>query len=264
MELTTRLKITLAGLILQRNVTLKPSSSAAVTLRRGRRSVQPCAVMLISIVAFTACSIDQPNPIVAATPIARLTATSRPTHTPTPTNTRTPTSTPTPTATPEPWVTPDRRYYFPVQPPKIASYANEHHDYPAADIFTPIGSTVVAVTDGVIDEVSRVDRWERKTNDGAYRGGLWVTIIGDDGVRYHASHLSMVIAGLEAGGRAHAGQIIGYSGHTGNATLTPPHVHFGISRPTFPGDWIVRRGQVWPYTYLKAWTRGEDVTPKVP
>jgi murein DD-endopeptidase MepM/ murein hydrolase activator NlpD len=161
-------------------------------------------------------------------------------------------------------VTPDRRYYFPVQPPKIASYANEHHDYPAADIFTPIGSPVLAVTNGVVDEVSRVDRWERRTNDGAYRGGLWVTFIGDDGVRYHTSHLSAVVDGIEPGGRVHAGQIIGYSGNTGNATLTPPHVHFGISSPTYPGDWMVRRGQVWPYLYLKAWTRGEDVTPKVP
>lgn len=233
---------------------------------------------LILCVVLTACASTPPTPIVAAASIGRLsdtrTATHTPTatvtlistrtHTPTATPTPTPTVTTTPTRTPEPWVTPDRRYYFPVQPPKIASYANAHHDYPAADIFTPIGSTVIAMTDGVIDEVSRVDRWERATNDGAYRGGLWVTIIGDDGVRYHSSHLSVVVDGLEAGVRVHAGQIIGYSGHTGNATLTPPHVHFGISQPTFPGDWIIRRGQVWPQPYLRAWTCGEDVTPKVP
>lgn len=198
------------------------------------------------------------------TPTSTIVPTATPTIIPRPTATFTPAPTATPTVAPEPWVTPNRRYYFPVQPPNIASYANVHHDYPAADIFTPIGSTVIAVTDGVVDEVSRVDRWNIKTNDGAYRGGLWVTIIGDDGIRYHASHLSVVTEGLEAGVRVHAGQIIGYSGNTGNATLTPPHVHFGISRPTFPGDWINRRGQVWPQPYLRAWTRGEDVVPKVP
>ncbi len=227
-------------------------------------------LFLISFIA--ACTATRPIALAPATLSASPTATRLPTHTPTvtasprPTATATsrPTVTPTPSPTLEPWVTPDRRYYFPVQPPKIASYANVHHDYPAADIFTPIGSTVVAVTDGVVDEVSRADRWNIKTNDGAYRGGLWVTIIGDDGIRYHASHLSSVVDGIEAGVRVHAGQIIGYSGNTGNATLTPPHVHFGISQPTFPGDWINRRGQVWPQPYLRAWTRGEDLTPKVP
>ncbi len=229
-------------------------------------------VGLFLLTLIAACTTTRPVALAPARPSASPTATRLPTHTPTatasprPTATATsrPTVTPTPSPTLEPWVTPDRRYYFPVQPPKIASYANVHHDYPAADIFTPIGSTVVAVTDGVVDEVSRVDRWNIKTNDGAYRGGLWVTIIGDDGIRYHASHLSSVVDGIEAGVRVHAGQIIGYSGNTGNATLTPPHVHFGISQPTFPGDWINRRGQVWPQPYLRAWTRGEDLTPKVP
>jgi peptidoglycan LD-endopeptidase LytH len=245
------------------------------------KSIQTLFVrfLLVLLLLLSAACTSQPStPIAASTPTARPTATrtstaaptrtSTPTRTPTVTSTSTFTRTPTPTGTPtptiEPWITPERRYYFPVQPPQGASYANEHHDYPAADIFVPIGSTVIAVTNGIVDEVSRIDRWDRHTNDGAYRGGLWVTIIGDDGVRYHASHLSSVADDLEAGVRVHAGQIIGYSGHTGNATLTPPHVHFGISHPTFPGDWQIRRGQVWPYAYLKAWTRGEDVTPKLP
>lgn len=161
------------------------------------------------------------------------------------------------------WIIPGRRYYFPVQPPHIARYGSRHHDYPATDIFVPVGSTVVAVTAGVVDEVSRVDRWDPRTDDGAARGGLWVTMIGDDGVRYHASHLSSVESGIDAGIRVYAGQIIGRSGNTGNAIRTPPHVHFGISRPTFAGDWINRRGQVQPYRYLRAWARGVDVTPAV-
>ena len=164
----------------------------------------------------------------------------------------------------ESWLVAGRRYYFPVQPPKIARYANEHHDYPATDIFVPVGSTVVAVTSGIVNEVNRIDRWNKRTNLGADRGGLWVTIIGDDGVRYHTSHLSSVEDSLESGLRVYAGQIIGRSGKTGNAASTPPHVHFGISRPTDAGDWKVRRGQVWPFKYLKAWTRGEDVLPVLP
>ena len=222
--------------------------------------------------AILALTLSVCNPMVSPTPTptptSMITPTPTATLTPLPTSTPTlrPTSTPVPTLgpTPEPWIVPGRYYYFPVHPPEIATYANEHHDYPATDIFVPIGTVVVAVTDGVVDEVSRVDRWDSATNDGGFRGGLWVSIIGDDGIRYYISHLSVVEPGIEAGVRVHAGQVIGLSGNTGNATPTPPHIHFGISHPTFPGDWAVRRGEIWPYGYLQAWTRGENVTPVLP
>lgn len=220
-------------------------------------------LFLFGCQAVTAPPMPMPNTIPpTVSPTLTLTPSPSPTVPPPlpPTVTLVPTSTPRP----EPWLVPGRRYYFPVQPPDLANYVNEHHDYPATDIFVPIGTTVVAVTDGVVDEVSRVDRWDPTTNDGAYRGGLWVSLIGDDGVRYYTSHLTEVAPGIEAGLRVYAGQIIGHSGNTGNATPTPPHVHFGISHPTFPGDWAIRRGEVWPYEYLKAWARGEEVTPVLP
>ena len=53
-----------------------------------------------------------------------------------------------------------RAYYFPVQPPEVAAYSGYHHDYPATDIFAPTGSTFVAVTDGVIDELRTDDPWD--------------------------------------------------------------------------------------------------------
>ena len=53
-------------------------------------------------------------------------------------------------------------------------------------------------------------------------------------------------------------------GISGNAAQTSPHCHFGISHPTFPGDWEVRRGEIWPYDYLQAWMNGEDLTPVLP
>lgn len=141
---------------------------------------------------------------------------------------------------------------------------NEHHDYPATDIFAPLGSAIVAVTDGVIDEVSREDHWDPAVNDGANRGGLYVSLIGDDGVRYYTSHFSAVEPGIEPGVRVHAGQLLGYVGRSGNACTTPYHVHFGISHPTFPGDWEVRRGEIWPYEYLKAWENGVHMIPVLP
>jgi murein DD-endopeptidase MepM/ murein hydrolase activator NlpD len=61
--------------------------------------------------------------------------------------------------------------------------------------------------------------------------------------------------------RVEAGQLLGLTGQSGNAASTPPHLHFGISRPTTPDDWQARRGQIPPYAYLRAWQRGESVAP---
>lgn len=155
-------------------------------------------------------------------------------------------------------------YYFPVQPPQVCNYAYEHHDYPAADIFAPVGTPVVAVTDGVIDWLSEEDRYDANKNQGAFKGGISIAIIGNDGVRYYGSHLQRLVPGLEAGMTVYAGQVLGYVGITGNAKSTPPHLHFGISRPTFASDWQVRRGEIWPQPYLDQWKAGKMVKPELP
>ncbi|MBN1887811.1 MAG: peptidoglycan DD-metalloendopeptidase family protein [Thermoflexales bacterium] len=217
-----------------------------------------------SAIAAQAAPSSTPTSTLTPPPTTTPHPTSTPTLTPTPTHTPTPTFTPTPAFTPEAWHTPERRYYFPVQPPDAVRYADEHHDYPAADIFAPVGSSVVAVTDGTVNEVRDFDPWDPKTNKGEDRPGLFVAIVGDDGVRYHTSHLSAVEPGIEVGVRVRAGQILGRSGKSGNARNTPPHVHFGLSRPLGPGDWERRRGEVWPYVYLQAWAAGQDRTPILP
>jgi murein DD-endopeptidase MepM/ murein hydrolase activator NlpD len=191
-----------------------------------------------------------------------------------PTVPATPTSkpaTPTPisatTATPADSVIPAAteavRHVFPVQSDSKVSYGRSHHDYPATDMFCPVGSVFVAVTDGVVDFVSRKDVWDPKVNDGATRGGLAVAIVGDDGVRYYGSHLSQVADGIAAGVRVVAGQQLGLTGKSGDARFTDSHLHFGISHPTTPDDWQVRRGEISPYDYLRAWQRGEDITPNL-
>ena len=72
------------------------------------------------------------------------------------------------------------RYAFPIRGCS-ASYAHVHHDYPATDIMAARGCPVVATTSGRIDEVSFSDTWNSKSNDGATRGGLSVSLVGDDG-----------------------------------------------------------------------------------
>jgi peptidoglycan LD-endopeptidase LytH len=57
---------------------------------------------------------------------------------------------------------PDIHCVFPVQPPSLADYTQGHHDYPATDIFAPEGSSFVAVTNGMVEEVSETDRWTQR------------------------------------------------------------------------------------------------------
>jgi murein DD-endopeptidase MepM/ murein hydrolase activator NlpD len=152
-------------------------------------------------------------------------------------------------------------YVFPVRSDGKVTYGKTHHDYPATDIFCAVGSEFLAVTDGMVDFVSREDRWDPRINDGATRGGLSVAIVGDDGVRYYGSHLSQVADGIAPGVRVAVGQVLGFTGQSGDAAMTPPHLHFGISHATTPGDWAVRRGEIAPYRYLQAWQRGENLTP---
>jgi peptidoglycan LD-endopeptidase LytH len=146
------------------------------------------------------------------------------------------------------------RFVFPVS--GNVSYAhNVHHDYPATDIIAACGLTVRAVTEGVVLEVNRVDRYDPTTNLGRDRGGLFVSILGDDGVRYYGSHFSSIARRLTPGSRVGAGQAIGKIGATGDAGAC--HLHFGIS-PVCKGkgDWWIRRGVIWPSDYLDAWRKG--------
>jgi peptidoglycan LD-endopeptidase LytH len=152
-------------------------------------------------------------------------------------------------------------YVFPIEPPAAASYAREHHTYPATDIFAACGTTLVAVTDAVVDEVGTSDPWDPVVDDPATRSGRFVSLVGDDGVRYHTSHLEAVAAEVRTGARVSAGQAIGRVGRSGNAVSTPCHVHVGISPPLGPGDWEVRRGVIWPWPYLDAWRAGEPRSP---
>jgi len=151
-------------------------------------------------------------------------------------------------------------YVFPVTGCEV-NYAKAHHDYAATDILSKAGCKFVAPINGVVDEVNRTDNWSGKTNLGIDRGGLYVSIIGEDGVRYYGSHLRSIPASIQPGVVVKAGRFLGTIGATGSARGTAPHLHFGISWPTPPQTWWVRRGEVLPWKYLDAWKAGKDLSP---
>jgi murein DD-endopeptidase MepM/ murein hydrolase activator NlpD len=130
------------------------------------------------------------------------------------------------------------RYAFPVAGP--VSYGPAHHDYPATDIFAPIGAPVLACVRAEVLRLSRTDRGE---------GGLSVTLRGEDGWRYYYAHLSAVRGDLNVGDIVEAGELLGANGNSGNARTTPPHLHLGIS---LTGSVA---GEISPYPYLQLWPR---------
>jgi len=151
-------------------------------------------------------------------------------------------------------------YVFPVTGCEV-NYAKAHHDYAATDILAKAGCKFVAPINGVVDEVNRTDSWSGKTNLGIDRGGLYVSIVGEDGVRYYGSHLRSIPASIQPGVVVKAGRVLGAVGATGSARGTAPHLHFGISWPTPAQTWWVRRGEVLPWKYLDAWKSGKDLSP---
>ncbi|MER7460263.1 M23 family metallopeptidase [Micromonospora sp. NPDC126480] len=215
-----------------------------------RRRAYPVLLLIVSVLAG-GCATTRPGADVGA-PTGLATADQPATSVP-------------PIAVPPggPSATPTRapvRHVFPVRARKVA-YHPTHSAYPGTDIFADCGEPVVAVTDGTVLEVSRVDRFDRRGPRGPYNGGLSVSVLGDDGVRYYGSHLTEVAAGIDPGVRVRAGQRLGTVGRTGNANNVC-HLHFGISPPC-PGQdgWWIRRGVVWPAPYLDAWRRGVDRSP---
>ncbi|MDQ7906830.1 M23 family metallopeptidase [Phytohabitans sp. ZYX-F-186] len=195
-----------------------------------------------------------------ATTAAADPTTTPPEPSPTPSAATTPTPKPAPSKSAAAKTTGNWRYVFPVQSGNV-SYHPTHSGYPATDVFADCGEPVVAVTDGKVLEVSRVDTYSKSGPQGPDNGGLSVSLLGDDGVRYYGSHMTVVQSGIEAGVRVRAGQRLGTVGKTGNANNVC-HLHFGISPVCGrTGDWWIRRGVIWPAPFLDDWRKKKSTSP---
>jgi murein DD-endopeptidase MepM/ murein hydrolase activator NlpD len=114
-----------------------------------------------------------------------------------------------------------------------AAYSDDYGGptgHPGIDMFVPIGTPVVAVKSGSVWFVP---------NEGA--GGNDAYLNASDGNTYFMAHLSSFVGGARSVAQ---GELIAYSGMTGNATA--PHLHFEI-RIGGPNG-----GRVDPYPTLKS------------
>jgi peptidoglycan LD-endopeptidase LytH len=146
-------------------------------------------------------------------------------------------------------------YVFPVKGCRV-TYESTLLVLPKTTIWAGKGCSFVSPVSGVVYEVNTQNRWTPSTDRGADREGRFVTVLGDDGVRYLGGHLDKVTLGLKPGARVSAGQVLGQVGNSGNARSTASNLYFAISWKTDPSLWWVRRGMVKPWDYLDAWLKG--------
>jgi peptidoglycan LD-endopeptidase LytH len=90
----------------------------------------------------------------------------------------------------------------------------------AFDLMAPRGTPVIAAAAGQILAL-------RQNN----LGGITIYLL-DESQRYvhYYAHLDRYARGLREGMRVPQGQLIGYVGHTGNASPNAPHLHFQVLR----------------------------------
>jgi len=149
------------------------------------------------------------------------------------------------------------KYVFPFS--KVAvEYPNDHLHYPAVDV-EGCYARVLAPTAGIITQLHRLDKWTPENDSPGTRGGLTITLVGDDGVRYFFSHLGRIK--VLKNQRVTAGDWIGVMGSSGNARITRCHTHMGISRVCPLAEVYLLQGEVWPQKYLNAWKSGEQLSP---
>lgn len=119
---------------------------------------------------------------------------------------------------------PDAALSMPVEGARVRSVNNTWHaDRPGGrrhegqDIFAKRGTPVRSATEGYVLRVGE-----------STLGGKTIFVMGAGGRAYYYAHLDSHAEGLAAGSYVTTETVIGYVGTTGNASGTPPHLHFGV------------------------------------
>lgn len=118
---------------------------------------------------------------------------------------------------------PDEELLMPVLGVRVEDIVDTWHQprgnrlHEGQDIFAARGTVIRSATDGIVRRVGVGER-----------GGNFIFITGAGGRIYYYAHMDYVSPLLKNGTRVTADTILGFVGTSGNATETPPHLHFGI------------------------------------
>jgi hypothetical protein len=112
-------------------------------------------------------------------------------------------------------------------------YTPTFHLHQGTDVFAAFGTPVRAPADGTL-----------RQSDGAV-GGLAAYVEEANGTYYYMAHLRGFVPGQSSGRHVKVGEVVGYTGDSGDARGGPPHVHFEVH----PGG----GGAVDPKAFLDRW-----------
>jgi murein DD-endopeptidase MepM/ murein hydrolase activator NlpD len=127
---------------------------------------------------------------------------------------------------------PDPALAMPIEDVSKKQIANTWHApresnrlHEGQDIFAPRGTAVLSATEGYIVNIGE---------NGL--GGQTVSVIGAGGRTYYYAHLDSYAPHIAEGDYVTTQTLLGYVGTTGNASGTPPHLHFGVYASGGPID----------------------------
>jgi len=119
---------------------------------------------------------------------------------------------------------PDQKLEMPVQGVSKSQVADSWHVprdgdrlHEGQDIFAKRGTPVLSATEGYVVRIGENNL-----------GGQTVSVLGAGGRVYYYAHLDSYAPNLSIGDYVTTETVLGYVGTTGNATGTPPHLHFGV------------------------------------
>lgn len=123
---------------------------------------------------------------------------------------------------------PDTHLYMPVEGVRVAKVRDSWGEprpndrtHEGQDIFAKRGTPVHSATVGYILHIT--DRTI---------GGKSVFVIGPGGRRYYYTHFDAYAPDIKPGDKVSTTTLLGFVGTTGNASTTPPHLHFGVYTKT--------------------------------
>ena len=119
---------------------------------------------------------------------------------------------------------PDQTIAMPIQDVSKKQIADTWHAprgsdrlHEGQDIFAPQGTPVLSATEGYILNIGENNL-----------GGQTVSVVGAGGRTYYYAHLDSYAPHIAEGDYVTRETLLGYVGTTGNASGTPPHLHFGV------------------------------------
>ena len=136
------------------------------------------------------------------------------------------------------------------------TYGAERSDVPGGwhhgdDLFAPLGTPVVAVTDGTVFSVG----WNKV-------GGWRLWLLDANGNQFYYCHLSGYTALGSNDAHVKRGQVLGFVGNTGDAVTTWPHLHFEVHPSSTL--YLGYDGAVDPSSYLRNWGLAHNVVVPPP